>query len=40
MNFEQTEEWRSTPPTHVAQALHTALLRLRDGDRGRALCTL
>jgi 2-aminoethylphosphonate-pyruvate transaminase len=29
MSFETTEEWRSTPPTHVAQALHTALIRLR-----------
>lgn len=27
--FEETGEWRSTPPTHVAQALRTALIALR-----------
>ncbi len=28
LNFEQTREWRTTPPTHVAQALHSALIAL------------
>jgi 2-aminoethylphosphonate-pyruvate transaminase len=28
--FEDTGEWRCTPPTHVAQALRAALLALRD----------
>jgi 2-aminoethylphosphonate-pyruvate transaminase len=28
-NFEATGEWRSTPPTHIAQALHAGLRALR-----------
>jgi 2-aminoethylphosphonate-pyruvate transaminase len=29
-SFEETGEWRSTPPTHVAQALRAALAALRE----------
>lgn len=29
VGFQRTGEWRSTPPTHVLQALHTALRTLR-----------
>jgi 2-aminoethylphosphonate-pyruvate transaminase len=35
-NFESTGEWRCTPPTHIAQALHAALRALvREGVSGR-----
>jgi 2-aminoethylphosphonate-pyruvate transaminase len=43
--FESTGEWRCTPPTHVAQALHAALRALlREGvarrrERYAAICT-
>lgn len=37
LNFERTGEWRTTPPTHVAQALLAALINLEAEGQGRRL---